>query len=32
MKNYEKFLPRLNTQVELLRNDFFSCDELLKKL
>jgi hypothetical protein len=32
IKNYDKFLPRLNTQVELLRNDFFSCNELLKKL
>ena len=32
MEHYEKFLPRLNTQVEILSEDFFSCKNLLKKL
>ena len=30
MENYKKFLPRLNTQVNLLTDNFFSCNELLK--
>jgi hypothetical protein len=32
MENYEKFLPRLNTQVTSLTDNFFSCDQLLKML
>ena len=32
MENYEKFLPSLNKQVELLKNNFFSCDNLLEML
>lgn len=32
MENYEKFLPSLNKQVELLKNEFFSCENLLKNL
>ena len=32
MKNYEKFLPCLNKQVDLLRDNFFSCNQLLKSL
>ena len=32
MENYEKFLPSLNKQVDILTNDFFSCDKLLKML
>ena len=32
MENYEKFLPRLNTQVDILHENFFSCNELLKNL
>jgi len=32
MENYEKYLPRLNTQVDILKRDFFSCDKLLKIL
>ena len=32
MENYEKFLPRLNTQVDSLTEHFFSCNELLKML
>ncbi len=32
MENYEKFLPSLNKQVEILTKDFFSCNELLKML
>jgi hypothetical protein len=32
MENYEKFLPSLNKQVDLLRDDFFSCNQLLKSL
>jgi glycosyltransferase involved in cell wall biosynthesis len=32
MENYEKFLPRLNTQVASLTQNFFSCDNLLKML
>lgn len=32
MENYEKFLPGLNKQVDVLTQQFFSCDELLKML
>jgi hypothetical protein len=32
MDNHEKFLPRLNKQVDLLKENFFSCNELLKML
>jgi hypothetical protein len=32
MENYEKFLPRLNTQVDVLHENFFSCNNLLKNL
>jgi glycosyltransferase involved in cell wall biosynthesis len=32
MENYEKYLPRLNTQVDLLTDNFFSCDKLLEML
>jgi len=32
MENYEKFLPSLNKQVEELKNNFFSCENLLKNL
>jgi hypothetical protein len=32
MENYDKYLPRLNKQVEILTNNFFSCDNLLKML
>ena len=32
MENYKKFLPRLNTQVDLLTEDFFSCNGILKNL
>ena len=32
MKNYEKCLPRLNTQVDLLTEKFFSCNGILKNL
>ena len=32
MENYEKYLPRLNTQVHMLTMDFFSCDNLLDML
>ena len=32
MENYEKFLPSLNKQVDMLTKDFFSCDNLLKML
>jgi hypothetical protein len=32
MKNYEKFLPSLNKQVESLTENYFSCNELLKML
>ena len=32
MENYEKYLPRLNTQVHMLKMDFFSCDNLLDML
>lgn len=32
MENYEKFLPSLNKQVDALKDNFFSCDNLLKML
>jgi glycosyltransferase involved in cell wall biosynthesis len=32
MNNYEKYLPDLNKQVELLKEDFFSCTGLLEML
>jgi hypothetical protein len=32
MENYQKFLPCLNTQVGVLHENFFSCNDLLKKL
>jgi hypothetical protein len=32
MENYKQFLPRLNTQVTSLTDNFFSCDQLLKML
>lgn len=32
MEHYQTFLPRLNTQVDLLNEKFFSCNNLLKML
>jgi glycosyltransferase involved in cell wall biosynthesis len=32
MENYEKYLPRLNKQVDVLTENFFSCDNLLEML
>ena len=32
MENYEKFLPRLNKQVDVLTTNFFSCNNLLEML
>ena len=32
MENYKKYLPRLNTQVNYLRDNFFSCKSLLENL
>jgi hypothetical protein len=32
MENYEKFLPNLNKQVDLLKEHFFSCSNLLNQL
>ncbi len=32
MENYEKFLPRLNNQVDILTDNFFSCNKLLKNI
>lgn len=32
MENYEKYLPRLNTQVDSLHKNYFSCDNLLDML
>jgi len=32
MENYEKFLPSLNKQVDSLKDQFFSCNNLLKML
>jgi hypothetical protein len=32
MENYKKRLPSLNKQVDLLKENFFSCNNLLEKL
>ena len=32
MENYEKFVPSLNKQVDVLKDKFFSCNNLLKML
>ena len=32
MENYQKFLPNLNKQVDCLKEQFFSCNNLLQKL
>jgi hypothetical protein len=32
MENYQKFLPGLNKQVDCLKEQFFSCNNLLQKL
>ena len=32
MENYQKYLPRLNTQTDILTKNFFSCNQLLKML
>ena len=32
MENYEKYLPNLNKQVDVLTENYFSCNELLKML
>jgi hypothetical protein len=32
MENYQKYLPRLNTQTDILTENFFSCNQLLKML
>ena len=32
MENYQKFLPSLNKQVDVLKKDFFSCNNLLEML
>jgi hypothetical protein len=32
MENYQKFLPSLNKQVDCLKEQFFSCNNLLQKL
>jgi hypothetical protein len=32
MENYEKYLPGLNKQVDVLHENFFSCNNLLKNL
>ena len=32
MENYKEYLPRLNKQVDVLTDNFFSCNELLKML
>ncbi len=32
MENYDKFLPSLNKQVDVLKENFFSCDNLLEML
>jgi hypothetical protein len=32
IENYETYLPRLNKQVDILTEKFFSCDNLLKML
>ena len=32
MENYEKYLPSLNKQVKLLKDDFFGCSNMIKVL
>ena len=32
MENYKNYLPRLNSQVDILRKNFFSCNKLLEML
>ena len=32
MNNYEKFLPSINKQVDILKENFFSCNKLLEML
>jgi hypothetical protein len=32
MENYKKFLPSLNKQTNVLTENFFSCNQLLKML
>jgi hypothetical protein len=32
MEHYQTFLPRLNTQVDTLNENFFSCNKLLEML
>ena len=32
IENYETYLPSLNKQVDILKNEFFSCENLLKNL
>jgi hypothetical protein len=32
MENYQKFLPRLNTQTDVLTKNFFSCSQLVEML
>lgn len=32
MEHYQTFLPRLNTQVDNLKENFFSCDKLLEMI
>jgi glycosyltransferase involved in cell wall biosynthesis len=32
IENYKKFLPNLNKQVDVLKKDFFSCNNLLEML
>ena len=32
MENYQHYLPRLNTQVDVLKENFFSCNNLLSML
>ena len=32
MENYQNYLPNLNKQVKLLKDEFFSCNNLLNVL
>jgi hypothetical protein len=32
MSNYEKFIPSLNKQVDFLKDNYFTCENLLKKI
>jgi hypothetical protein len=32
MENYKQFVPSLNKQVDLLKENFFSCNKLLEIL